>query len=125
MSKGPFFFFAMVKIISGAFGIYQGRETHKITKPILKDYKVAQISGQIQMTERKSKDIDEFLKKLKVLIWICAVGGFLTIAASNGFLHDEADRFLDQYYSTMNSTNTTEGSMPLQDMNNTSTNQTI
>ena len=125
MSKGPFLFFALVKIISGAFGIYQGKETLKITKPILKEYKVAQITGQIQMAERKSKDIDEFLKKLKKLIWICAVGGFFTIVASNGFLHNEADSFLDQYYSTMNSTNVTEGYMPLQDMNNTSTNQTL
>jgi len=45
MSKGAFFFFALVKIISGAFGIYQGRETLKVTKPILKDYKVSQITG--------------------------------------------------------------------------------
>ena len=77
------------------------------------------------MTERRSKDIDEFLKKLKKLIWICAFGGFFTIVASNGYLHKEADNFLDQYYSTMNSTNMTEGHMPLQDMNNTFTNQTI
>ena len=107
MSKGSVAFFALVKIVTGVFAIIQGRGTLKVTEPILKDYKVSQITGHIQLTKRNSKDVFNFLKLLKKLIFISIVGGFFTIIASKNFLKTEAHDFLDQYYSTMNETNQT------------------
>ena len=100
-------FFALVKIVSGIFCILQGRGTLQVTKPILQDYKVAQITGRIQMTERKASKVEVLMKLVKKIIWISVVGGFFTIIASKNFFHDEAYGFIDQYYSTMNSTNVT------------------
>ena len=59
------------------------------------------------MTERKASKVEEFMKLLKIVIFISLIGGFFTIIASKNFLHDEAYGFIDEYYSTMNSTNVT------------------
>jgi hypothetical protein len=59
------------------------------------------------MVVRKVKNVEQHMVLVKKLIWISVVGGLFTIVASKNFLHDEAYSFLDQYYSTMNSTNVT------------------
>jgi hypothetical protein len=58
---------AVSKIICGLLYIKQGRSTHKIFKPILKEYKDAQlgITQGIPMNERKSEKMKPLKREIK------------------------------------------------------------
>lgn len=105
LDKGPLFLSGLIKIVSGALSIYIGRKTLKLTKPILDNLQRYTLTRGMQMTERKSTDVEAFLKVLKKIIWISIIVMIVTLIASDGVLKDTSHRFLDQYYSTKNSTN--------------------
>jgi hypothetical protein len=112
MDKGGLFFFAVVKILVGYFSIRQGRGTLAIVNPVLKEYEnaVAGVTQGIQMTERKSKNIEAHISELKKLIIATIFVGIIAMGYAKDWLNTEADQFIDQFYSSMNTTNTTSNS---------------
>jgi len=51
LSKGPLFSSGVMKIVSGLISIYIGRETLRLTKPVLVSLG---FPGRVQITERKA-----------------------------------------------------------------------
>lgn len=106
MDKSGLFFFAVVKILTGYFSVRQGKGTLAIVNPVLKDYKnaVAGVTQGIQMTERKSKNIEAHVSELKKLIIATIFVTLITMGYAKDWLNQEADQFIDQFYSSMNTT---------------------
>lgn len=57
------------------------------------------------MTERKSKKVDSHVSEIKKLIIATIFVGAISLAFARDWAAQEADKFIDEFYSSMNSTN--------------------
>lgn len=104
ISGTSMFMFAIFKIVMGALTLYQGKVTHKVFKPILKEYKEAErgITNGIVMNKRRSKYMKMLKKKLLKIICLMSLVGFLSFMYAKNFQFDMVDQYIDQKYDFIN-----------------------
>ena len=102
------FFMGLFKMISGYLMYKQGHYTKTTLNPLMRDYKMAEqnITQGIQMTERRSKKLEELIHKIKVITVLTIMLLFVQILQARSYVVDEGKRFISYYYQdVLNGTN--------------------
>lgn len=111
ISSNDMMIFALIKIVTGALTLWQGKLYHKTFKPIMKEYRDAErgITQGIVMDKRRSKKMAHLKRKLWKIIAITAFVSFIGVLAYKNFQDGMTDDWLDQKYDYIRAHNNTDG----------------